>query len=81
MGLSDLLITGSYFHLLSFYHKKIEKRNVSTGIWSSGEETSRVLAFLTINRLTVMKQEALLEFVLKQMYMAYVKNCEYISQV
>ena len=46
-------------------------------IWSSGEETNRVLAFLSINKLTVKLQAAMLDFVLKHMYMSYVKNCKY----
>ncbi|KAL3861058.1 hypothetical protein ACJMK2_007144 [Sinanodonta woodiana] len=48
-------------------------------VWSTGEETSRVLAFLCINRLVLVKQEELLETCIKQMYMAYVKNCKFTS--
>ncbi|KAK3575974.1 hypothetical protein CHS0354_037340 [Potamilus streckersoni] len=48
-------------------------------VWSTGEETSRVLAFLCINRLVHVKQEELLETCIKQMYMAYVKNCKFTS--
>ncbi|XP_077867681.1 nucleolar complex protein 2 homolog [Saccoglossus kowalevskii] len=48
-------------------------------IWSTGEETSRVLAFLSIYRLSYNLQESMLEFSLKQMYMGYVRNCKFTS--
>ena len=34
-------------------------------IWSRGEETSRVLAFLSINSLTHKLQDTLLEYIIK----------------
>ncbi|XP_072047281.1 nucleolar complex protein 2 homolog [Amphiura filiformis] len=48
--------------------------------WSTGEETVRVVAFLglfTIPR--YMKKPQWLELILKQMYMAYVKNTKFTS--
>ncbi|XP_046562376.1 nucleolar complex protein 2 homolog [Haliotis rubra] len=48
-------------------------------LWSTGEETTRVLAFLCINKLVRMLQEAMLEPCMKQMYMAYVKNVKFTS--
>lgn len=47
--------------------------------WSTGEETVRVLAFLCILRITRNQQPALLDLVLKAMYMTYVKNCKFVS--
>ncbi|WAR15730.1 NOC2L-like protein, partial [Mya arenaria] len=47
--------------------------------WSSGEETSRILAFLCVNRMIRVNQEAHLENCVKQMYMAYVRNSKFTS--
>ncbi|PVD37074.1 hypothetical protein C0Q70_04067 [Pomacea canaliculata] len=59
--------------------KAFMKKMIS--IWSSGEETTRVLAFLCIIKLVRMQQENLLEPCLKKMYMAYVSNCKFITPV
>ncbi|KAI8428062.1 hypothetical protein MSG28_002348 [Choristoneura fumiferana] len=48
-------------------------------LWSSSEETVRVLAFLCILRITRNQQAVLLDLVLKAMYMTYVKNCKFVS--
>ncbi|XP_038212121.1 uncharacterized protein LOC119832495 [Zerene cesonia] len=48
-------------------------------LWSTGEETVRVLAFLSILRITRNQQTELLHLVLKAMYMTYVKNCKFVS--
>ncbi|KAL0894936.1 hypothetical protein ABMA27_013433 [Loxostege sticticalis] len=48
-------------------------------LWSTGEETVRVLAFLCILRITRNQQANLLDLVLKAMYMTYVKNCKFVS--
>ncbi|CAH0404937.1 unnamed protein product [Chilo suppressalis] len=48
-------------------------------LWSTGEETVRVLAFLSILRITRNQQQNLLDLVLKAMYMTYVKNCKFVS--
>nr|XP_026487325.1 nucleolar complex protein 2 homolog [Vanessa tameamea] len=48
-------------------------------LWSNSEETVRVLAFLCILRITRNQQAALLNLVLKAMYLTYVKNCKFVS--
>lgn len=53
------------------------KRLVS--LWGSGEETVRVLAFLCLLKVTTRQQKALLEPVLKMMYLTYVRNCKFVS--
>ncbi|KAK2174171.1 hypothetical protein NP493_820g01008 [Ridgeia piscesae] len=50
------------------------------GLWSAAsEETTRVLAFLCISRLLHVTQNRILETCIKQMYMAYVRNCKFTS--
>lgn len=53
------------------------KRLVS--LWGSGEETVRVVAFLCLLKITTNQQQALLEQVLKMMYLMYVRNCKFVS--
>lgn len=57
--------------------KPILKRLVT--IWSTGEETVRVLAFLCILRITRSQQLTVLSTVLKAMYLSYVRNSKFVS--
>ncbi|KAG7212851.1 hypothetical protein KM043_002205 [Ampulex compressa] len=47
--------------------------------WSSGEETVRVVAFLSILRIATHHKESVLEMLLKTMYVKYVENAKFVS--
>lgn len=49
------------------------------GLWGTGEETVRVVAFLCVLRITNNQKQALLDNTLKHMYMTYVKNSKFVS--
>ncbi|CAG9817794.1 unnamed protein product [Phaedon cochleariae] len=48
-------------------------------LWGTGDDSIRVLAFFCILRITNNQQVAVLETVLKAMYMTYVKNCKFVT--
>ncbi|XP_022339464.2 nucleolar complex protein 2 homolog [Crassostrea virginica] len=48
-------------------------------LWSTGEETTRVLAFLCLNKLVLISRKTLLDPCMKAMYMSYVKNSKFTS--
>ncbi|CAB0012860.1 unnamed protein product [Nesidiocoris tenuis] len=50
-----------------------------TKLWSTGEETVRVLAFLCIVRLTTGIKSNLLNSALKLMYIAYIRGSKFVS--
>lgn len=57
--------------------KPILKRLIQ--IWSTGEESVRIVAFLCILKITMNHKELFLNQVLKTMYMEYVKNSKFVS--
>lgn len=79
-----LTVLLKHLHQMSLYvacFGRISKLSLKRLIvlWSSSEETVRVLAFLCILRITRNQQHSLLDIVLKAMYLTYVKNCKFVS--
>lgn len=57
--------------------KPVLKRLIQ--IWSTGEESIRIVAFLCILKITRNQQDFFLNQVLKSMYMEYVRNSKFVS--
>lgn len=57
--------------------KPILKRLVT--LWSTADETVRVLAFLSILKITRGQQTSLLNTILKAMYLSYIRNSKFVS--
>ncbi|XP_072174427.1 nucleolar complex protein 2 homolog isoform X2 [Diadema setosum] len=66
-----------YFTCFPKLVKVIIKKLVN--FWSTGEETVRVLAFLCLFSIIRCTKESRLDFILKQMYLAYVRNTKFTS--
>merc|ERR1719494_1773749 len=49
-----------------------------TRMWSTGEEHVRVLAFLCIRKIAILNP-TLFEFILKKLYLSFVKNCKFVT--
>ncbi|KAK7861683.1 hypothetical protein R5R35_005356 [Gryllus longicercus] len=48
-------------------------------LWSTNEDSVRVIAFLCILRLTTHQQNKILEKLLKMMYLSFIRNCKFVS--
>ncbi|XP_034247894.1 nucleolar complex protein 2 homolog [Thrips palmi] len=57
--------------------KQFVKRMIN--LWSTGEETVRVVAFMCLLRATSLQKNTLLDQTLRHMYLAYVQNTKFIS--
>lgn len=66
-----------YFSMSNRLSKDLVKHLVT--VWGSAEDTTRILAFLCINKLIIMRDNSILEVCLKRMYAEYVSNCKFTS--
>lgn len=68
---------GSLLTAFTSITKPVLKRLIQ--IWSTGEESIRIVAFLCILKITRNQQDLFLNQVLKTMYMEYVRNSKFVS--
>lgn len=66
-----------YYTAFPKISKALTKRLIQ--FWCTGEEAVRVLALMAIVRITRNSSDELLQLVLKDMYLSYVKNCKFTS--
>ncbi|XP_052823588.1 nucleolar complex protein 2 homolog [Octopus bimaculoides] len=66
-----------YFSMSNRLSKDLVEHLIT--VWGSAEDTTRILAFLCINKLIIMRDNSILELCLKRMYAEYVSNCKFTS--
>ncbi|RWS07254.1 hypothetical protein B4U79_07075, partial [Dinothrombium tinctorium] len=70
-------------HMIPFFRSYVhlEKRLLKKAIefWSEGEEKVRVLAFLIVLRIMRNQDSEMLSYVMKKLYMSFIKNCKFTS--
>ena len=66
-----------YYVMFNKLSKSLMKKMIT--LWGSGEDTTRLLAFLSLNKLVAMSPSTMLEPCIKKMYTEYVKNCKFTS--
>ena len=68
-------------NIFLFFGQQVEKKVLKclSRLWSTGEESVRVVAFLCLIRLIRGGDDATFQDVLKQMYLSYVSNCKFTS--
>ncbi|CAH1407502.1 unnamed protein product [Nezara viridula] len=67
-------------HIVIYFHKlsRVALKQL-TKLWSTGEESVRVLAYLCILRLCTLKKSNLLNSALKYLYIAYIRGSKFVS--
>lgn len=84
---SDVSILATLLHhtldlipfFISFSHlnRKLIKKMIQ--LWSEGEEKVRIISFLCILRISRNEERFMLSFILKKLYLSYVKNCKFTT--
>ncbi|KAK0078279.1 hypothetical protein PV325_002733, partial [Microctonus aethiopoides] len=66
-----------YTHSFSSLNKPLMR--ILLKLWSTGEETVRVVAFLNILQIATSRNETILDTLMKTMYIKYVENSKFVS--